>query len=213
MGARVVRSAVVSAVLVALAMGSLVGTATAASAGGRVALKAPAVFTEAWWQTAVSTAGTDTLDRCDLGPRHIAFLAGTTGGAADRECTFDNGTPILVPLINVECSTIEGNGTTAAELRACAEGFADQFTDLSLTVDGTAVGNLTNFRVQTRVFSFTAVQGNVFGIPAGTTDSVADGYWALIPPLRPGVHTISFGGSYPPGAFSTLSNYTITVRP
>jgi len=35
----------------------------------------------------------------------------------------------------------------------------------------------------------------------------------LIRPLPPGTHTISFGGSYPPGKFSTLATYTITVKP
>ena len=141
----------------------------------------------------------------------MVFLAGTTGGAATRSCTIPAGSSILVQLINVECSTAEGNGDTPAELRACARGFVEQFTDLSLTIDGVAIADLQRFRVQSPVFQFTAAEGNVFGVPAGTTRSVADGFWVLIRPLSPGTHTISFGGAYPPGPFTTFVTYTLTV--
>jgi len=119
---------------------------------------------------------------------------------------------ILIPLINVECSTAEKNGDTPAELRKCATGFADQFTDLSLTIDGTPVVDLAKFRVSSPVFTFTAAIGNVFGIPPGTTRSVADGYWVLMRPLPPGSHTISFGGAFPPGKFTPAVTYTLTVQ-
>jgi hypothetical protein len=78
---------------------------------------------------------------------HLAFLAGSSGDVADRSCTYDRLTAFLVPLINVECSTAEGNGTTAAELRICAQGIADDFTNLSLSIDGALVGGLKHFRV------------------------------------------------------------------
>ena len=141
----------------------------------------------------------------------MVFLAGTTGGAATRSCTIPAATSILVPLINVECSTAEGNADTPAELRACARGFADQFTDLSLTIDGVAVASPQRFRVHSPVFQFTAAEGNVFGVPVGTTRSVAEGYWVLIRPLSPGTHTISFGGAFPPGGFTTSGTCTLTV--
>ena len=47
--------------------------------------------------------------------------------------------------------------------------------DLSLTIDGVAVADLQQFRVHSQVFRITAADGNVFGVPAGTTRSVADG--------------------------------------
>ena len=93
----------------------------------------------------------------------------------------------------------------------CARDFADQFTDLSLTIDGVAVADLQRFRVRSPVFQYTAAQGNVFGVPAGTTRSVADGYWVLIRPLSLGTHTVSFGGAFPPGGFTTFVTYTLTV--
>ena len=199
------RLVAVTVLLVSLLLG-----ATAAVAAPPQVKKPPPPLTALWWQTFLSISG-NPLDRCDLGTGDVVFLAGTTGGAATRSCTIPADTSILVPLINVECSTAEGNGDTPAELRACARDFAEQFSDLSLTIDGVAIGGLQRFRVRSPVFRFTAAEGNVFGVPAGTTRSVADGYWVLIRPLSPGSHTISFGGAFPPGRFTTFVTYTLTV--
>jgi hypothetical protein len=168
-------------------------------------------LTAQWWQSFLAISGDDALDRCDIGSGDVVFLAGTAGGTATRSCTISSRQSILVPLINVECSTAEGNGNTPAELNKCAREFADQFSGLSLVIDGVAVSDLTKFRVGSPPFTFTAAEGNVFGIPAGTTRAVADGYWALIRPLPVGTHTISFGGAFPPGGFTTSVTYTLTV--
>jgi hypothetical protein len=201
----VLRSLALSVILASLVL----GPATASAAPPAVK-KPPPPLTALWWQTFLSIPG-NPLDRCDLGTRDVVFLAGTTGGAATRSCTIPASKSILVPLINIECSTAEGDGDTPAELRACAKDIADQFTDLSLTIDGVPVSDLLRFRVHSQVFQFTAAEGNVFGVPAGTTRSVADGFWALIRPLSPGTHTVSFGGAFPPGGFTTLATYTLTV--
>jgi hypothetical protein len=207
---RTVRSKVLRSLAVGVILAVLLLGPTAAMAAPPAVRKPPPPLTALWWQTVLSIPG-DSLDRCDLGTRDVVFLAGTTGGAATRSCTIPAGTSILVPLINVECSTVEGNGDIPAELRACARGFAEQFTDLSLTIDGVAVADLQRFRVHSPVFQFTAAPGNVFGIPAGTTRSVADGYWVLIRPLSPGTHIISFGGAFLPGGFTPSVTYTLTV--
>jgi hypothetical protein len=117
-------------------------------------------------------------------------------------------------VINVECSQLEGNGDNFSELQQCANDIVKDFTNLSLVIDGKQVADLADLRVQTGLFTFKSVEGNVFGLnPTNSTIAVADGYWALIRPLTPGTHTISFGGSYPPQNFSTSATYTITVEP
>jgi hypothetical protein len=189
--------------------GLVVRSATALAASPGVTTP-PGPLTAAWWKTFLSISG-DPLGRCDLGRDHVVFLAGTAGGTATRSCTIPAGKSILVPLINNECSTAEGDGKTPAELRACNAGIVKFFTGLSLTIDGVPIPDPFNFRVQSQPFGFNAAAGNVFGVPAGGTLSVADGYWALIGPLSPGAHTISFGGSYPPGPFTTFVTYNLTV--
>jgi hypothetical protein len=65
---------------------------------------------------------------------HVVFLGATAGRSVSRSCTLPAGTSILVPLINIECSSLEPPpffGATPAERRTCAEGFADAFTALS----------------------------------------------------------------------------------
>jgi hypothetical protein len=197
--------------ILAVALASMVFAAAPATAAPPDVNKPSPPLTAEWWQRFVAISG-NPLDRCDIGSGDVVFLAGTTGGSATRSCTISSRQSILVPLINVECSTAEGNGNTPAELNKCARDFADKFTNLSLVIDGAPVSDLTKFRVGSPVFTFTAAQGNVFGIPPGTTRSVADGYWALIRPLPAGTHTISFGGAYPPGNFTTNVTYTLTVR-
>jgi hypothetical protein len=90
-----------------------------------------------------------------------------------------------------------------------------------LKIDGTPVVPNKRFRVTSQEFSFTMAKNNPFGaapsadstvvLPA-TTSSVSDGYWALIPPLPVGTHTITFGGKYPPGKFTTEATYTLIVQ-
>jgi hypothetical protein len=184
------------------------------SSGGHLPVRVPdAGLTEAWWQTYAGLADDKAFDRCDLGSGRVLFLAGTGGGAATRSCPVPKGRSLLVPLINVECSTVEGNGSTYRELRRCVEDIADDFTAVNLTIDGVAVRHLERFRVQSGLFYFTSVEGNFLGIPAsgGPTKSVSDGYWAQVGPLRPGRHTVSFGGEWPPGQFKTTSVYHLTV--
>jgi hypothetical protein len=178
-----------------------------------------------WWQWAVSIPSpnspiTDTTgENCDVNQQgHVWFLAGTTGNPIDepvmRTCTIPEGTAILFPMINAEWSTAEGNCPNPVlpptDLRACAKSFMDGVTFLQASIDGVPLNNLQTFRAESPLFQFTAVEDNPFAIPEGTTDSVADGFWVMLPPLRPGTHTISFGGSIG-DSFSTSVEYELTI--
>jgi hypothetical protein len=128
-------------------------------------------------------------------------LGGTVspfGPSGIDSCTVKPGTKILVAASSAECSTIEGNGTTEAELRACAE-HSDVPTAPSVTVDGHAVPVK---EVETRLMNIVLPANNIFGRPAGTTGlSVGHGWVAHLDPLTPGTHTIV--GSAPTFTFAT----------
>jgi hypothetical protein len=201
-----------------LALSVIVGCVllpTAAHAASTPAVAAPRPsLTALWWKAYVSIPASE-ASRCDLGIDKVVFLGANSGGSVTRSCTLPAGTSILVPLINVECSRLEPPpffGATPAERRACAAGFADQFTDLFLTINGVPVGgDLSRFRVQSQPFAFSPVDGNLFGpIPTGTGGSVSDGYWALIGPLAPGTYDVSFGGSFS-GTPLVDTTYHLTV--
>ena len=120
------------------------------------------------------------------------------GPSGVDSCTVKPGTKIFVAASSVECSTIEGNGTTEAELRTCAEQ-GDVQTAPSVTVDGQAVPVK---EVETRLMNIVLPADNIFGLPAGTTGlSVGHGWVAHLDPLTPGTHTIV--GSAPTFTFTT----------
>jgi len=199
-----------------------------------------------WWNWAfsidTSTAGnpfTDTTGGlCNLGYQqgNLLFLVGTAGQSTDaggatgghtgdvRTCStpVPRDTSIFFPIQNTECSTLEGNGATEAELRACANGIISHVdvNSLTLIIDGVPSNQLVK-RVQSGPggFQLTVVPNNPFGVSVSqptTTLSVSDGYWALLPAntLTPGPHTITFGGvaNFPDStSFRTLVTYHIVV--
>ena len=205
--------------LTALGLTLALFTPTLANAATVEVSKPDASLTASWWQKFVAISGSNALDRCDVGTGKILFLAGTTGQPVPpRTCTTDKAKTFLVPLINVECSIVGGDAATVAELPGCAKGFADDFTDLKLVIDGQQIGNLNKLRVQA-ASTFTPVPGNVF-IPNLTkpteSEFASDGYWALIK-LNPGEHTLTFGGAYvpvpnEPPAFATEVTYHLNIK-
>lgn len=169
-------------------------------------------WSAAWWQWALSTPENQhpLKDSADCGAGQsgkVFFLGGTftavpgSGpneviGTAVRDCTIPVGQAIFFPILNGECSTLEGNGTTEAELAACAEFLADHVEDMVVTLDGRPLKNLEGYRAQSPLFEFGPLPNpNIFGLtPGATSPAVADGYYILLAPLSAGDHTIHFSG-------------------
>ena len=170
-------------------------------------------WSAAWWQWAYSLPVDHhplfgERNDCSAGQSgDVWFLGGTFTpgppdingnvlGEATRKCMVPRGTVLLIPILNAECSTIEGNGTTDAELRQCARDLVD-LTDpgsLKLTIDGIPVDNLTAYRVQSPLSTFGPLPGNnLLGQPAGvTSDFVGDGFYVMVQPQALGQHRIHF---------------------
>jgi hypothetical protein len=115
------------------------------------------------------------------------------------------------------------NGTSDADLLACATAQANHALDvgrgasLEADVDGVTLQNLPNYRAVSPPFDFTAVDGNPFSVPAGPSHAVADGFWIILTPLSPGMHTIHFAATVPfpeiKFTFQTDTTYHLMVRP
>ena len=177
-----------------LAMATLGLAAPAASAA-----PAPVKFNAdlaALWTTVFETPSAQN----SFGTGGAAFACWNLGGGTVApfgpggvdSCTVKPGTKIFVAASSFECSTIEGNGTTEAELRTCAEQ-SDAQTAPSVTVDGHAVPVK---EVETRLMNMVLPADNIFGLQAGTTGlSVGHGWVAPLDPLTPGTHTIVGTGS------------------
>ena len=170
----------------------------------------------------------DTAD-CSEGQSGPVWFLGSTfspsvgGGGeilayATRDCDVPAGKALFVPIINSEASTLEGNGTTEAELSAAAKSFQDFAQNMSCEVDGFIVQNVNAFRVQSPLYTFGPLPDNnlfqSFGLvaPAGTTSaSVADGVHIMIAPLSVGSHTIHFKGEIPAFNFFVDVTYHLNV--
>lgn len=183
-------------------------------------------WSAAWWQyvleipTGDNPAADNEGDKCGFqqqdGPAF--FLVGAfTSESVTRSCRVPAGKILVVPILNTECSTVEGEGYFGAnekELRICAGKSGDgiNVSSLKLLVDKKRVPNLYKHRVQSPVFSFTLPADNILGIadPAKLTGlAVSDGYWAIIPPLPAGNHTVHFEGTV--GTFSLDITYELEI--
>jgi hypothetical protein len=167
-----------------------VTTALGASAAGAAPPTKLAANLGALWTTVLETpdaqnpfgSGGDAFECVDLGTVVAPF--GPDGVAS---CTVGTGTRIFVAASSVECSTFEGHGSAEAELRACARS-GDAEAAPAVTVDGR---DQPVTEVETGLLPITLPEGNVFGLPAGTTgQSVSHGWVTLLDPLPPGTHTI-----------------------
>lgn len=153
-------------------------------------------------QNAFGTGGAE-FACWNIGGRTVAPAGPLPSGAPS--CTVKPGTMIFVAASSAECSTFEGNGTTEAQLRACAEQSIGPAP--SVTVDGQSVPVT---EAETPLMNIVLPADNLFSLPAGTLgSSVAAGWVAHLNPLSAGTtHTIvgSVSGSV---TFRT----TIIVKP
>lgn len=143
----------------------------------------------------------------------VWFLAGSWVGTTKLNCEVPAGKAIFVPIINGECSRIEGNGETEEELRACANDQMDCVTVTEAKVDGRKLKNLDEYRVESDIFLFKLPKDNILGLHPGSSMSVADGYWIMLEPLSKGEHEIYIHGiaELDGFTFETEMTYCITV--
>ena len=188
-------------------------------------------WSAAWWQYVLSIPVgenpvlDETGDFCGIGQSHgpVFFLAGyASDEPVTRNCTVPAGKALVVPILNVECSTVEDPpffGENGQELRTCVAEFVDGvgINTLNVVIDNKKIQDLRPFRIQSAMFDFNMPEDdNFLGLPGITSgSSVSDGYWVIIEPLAPGTHVIQFGGAFVSGpgeGFSQNITYNLTVE-
>ena len=161
-----------------------------------------AEWSEKWWKWSLAIPedsnpiSDKTGKNCAInqeGP--VWFLAGTTGGSANRECTVPSGKSILIVPLNAECSYAEFPlAKSEKELLDCArEGQND--AHLEVSIDGYKVQNLSQYRVHSGLFDVVLPERNIYGAPSGPTQAVSDGWWIISKPLTSGQHKVHFSGT------------------
>jgi hypothetical protein len=160
----------------------------------------------ALWTTVLQTpsaqnsfgTGGDAFACWNLGGTVAPFSPSPSGVPS---CTVKPGTRIFVAASSFECSTFEGNGTTEAELQACAEQ-NDAQTAPTVTVDGRPVPVT---EAETGLLHIVLPADNIFLLPAGATGlSFGHGWVSLLNPLTPGTHTIVIHRAAVPDITTTI---------
>jgi hypothetical protein len=151
----------------------------------------------------------------------VWYLAGTFGGTATRDVAVPSGKALFFPVANYFwVNTPEfGDAVWSPEQEAYARGVLAELVDtgqnLVLQIDGRAVPNVYELlRVPSDTGMCMLPDDNLYGALPGPHECVADGFWALLPPMSTGMHTIHFHGEFgaAPG-FVVDVTYHLSVGP
>ena len=176
-------------------------------------------WTAKWWQWVLSVPKSDNplIDengknsaKNQLGP--VWFLAGTLQGQVERYCIIPAHKSILFPVINVEASVAEGDGSTEKELASRVKFEMDQITEMRAMINGKNLDELKQSRIQSPLFNLTLPAGNVLGLPAQTTRMMSEGYWLFLKPLGPGKYDLYSFGSCLAGRIKIGISYHLTIE-
>jgi hypothetical protein len=180
-----------------------------------------------WWQTVFATAVEaghhPLIDGGAFGGNNrTVFLGGPVLPAGSpmvkTQITVPSGTPLVVPIITVECSVAEEppfHGEDESELRACANGLLDQVSEPYAQIDGRPVKDPQTYRVETPLFRYGPLTSdNVLGLPPGTqSDAVGAGYVLVLPPFSAGVHRITLRANVFAFDLAVNTEVVINVEP
>ncbi len=165
-------------------------------------------WTQQWWQWAFSvpfehnplvdaTGANAALNQS--GP--VWFVAGTSGGPAERTFTIPTGKSVLFPIVNYlndypcpdPAFKPEPGQTLEEFLQAGTEWYLAHVKEMKVVLDGAELQDLSSYRFTSGLFTFTgdpsltALDPCVTGTPQS---GVADGYWVMLTPLSAGKHTL-----------------------
>jgi hypothetical protein len=186
-----------------------------------------------WWQWAFSFDAANvpflnmggSVDVSAGQSGHVWFLAGESfaaGGApVTRSATVPTGISLFVPIANLvndypcpDPNFAPGPGETLEQfLQRTGNEALPNFTDLFAQIDGRPLTRLSLYRVTSALFVFTAdpaLAATLDPCITGTPQpGVSVGYWMLVTPLTPGVHTLHFGTP----SWGQDVTYILTVTP
>jgi hypothetical protein len=180
----------------------------------------------AWWQWAVSVpldedGNHPLLDEtgalCASGQEgKVWFLAGSpTSGIFTRSCTVPTGTALLIPIVNYIFCPEPNEPQTEEYARSQVSFVPGGASDLSATIDGHPVSDIQGrYFEESTLFELVLPPNSIFGGPARTYEVCIDaGYYLMVHPPSPGVHSIHFEGTLvsPLDTLDLNVTYLITV--
>jgi hypothetical protein len=212
--------------------------ATAVGAVGQGGVSANVVFgpmSAKWWKWLagqpasanpyLSTDGTNCGQAQQPGP--VFFLAGYPNGPIVREgCIIPYGKAVFFPIVNVANVKTVSTETATELWRQLKDDVRWRALSAKVWVDGRPIPGISASNplwrgcvgpergCAPRSFSIDLPQDNIFGVVDPVYDlAVADGWYALIPPLARGKHQIRWTGAatFGPGIQTQNVTYNLTV--
>ena len=131
------------------------------------------------------------------------------GGKHERECKVPAGKGILIPVLHVEFSDKEVPNASVEELSRLAKIDQDHVTSLILEINGEKIfdekyaernckcknSTAKQYRTHREEFDVVFPENVVYGVSAGPSKVVANGFYIITEPLKKGVHDIVYKGS------------------
>jgi hypothetical protein len=149
------------------------------------------------------------------------FLQSTLGGSVNRACTIPPGRPIICNVLSCELSDPElaDEEYTDKELEQGTKSALDKVDPktLNFEVDNNKIIDVDDwkeYKVQTPTSQIVLPYNSLFRTRPGLSRFAAYGFYVKLMGLKPGHHTLYFGGVIPgPGntpTFETSANYDLT---
>lgn len=168
-----------------------------------------------------------TGDKCAMGQAgNFWYLAGTFGGAVNRECDIPAGKTLVFPLINRWWMAAPEHYPDDEAIEATKPLVLDWFEQsrlntcsLTLRIDGYEVRDsfdelYDDFYILVDDPFEADLVWDVPWTEGGPMPSIGDGHYAVVTPLPPGDHVIELGGEVCGDApFSTAATYQLHVGP
>ncbi|HEY7079648.1 MAG TPA: hypothetical protein VH500_08105 [Nitrososphaeraceae archaeon] len=161
-------------------------------------------WTTKWWKWFLSMPIDDNPAYDNTGNKakanqidpNVWFLAGTTGGTAERTIIIPADKAILLPIINITTSFSENPKLkTEKDLESYVDSHMNNIVKKEAYIDGHTLFISDNHRMRSPLFTFSFPKNNLYRVQEGSTEGIGDGYWLFIKPLAQGMHTVRTFGS------------------
>jgi hypothetical protein len=174
-----------------------------------------------WWKWFLSIpkdkhpAHDKTGERAHLNQNdpNVWFLAGTTGGSAERTIVIPSDTSVFFPVINITTSYLENPSLKSEEdMSSFINGHMMEIAKKEATIDGEPILISENNRARSPLFQFSFPTNNIFGTHDGETQGIGDGYWIFLKPLHKGTHYIRTSGACMSGKVQIDTTFKLVVE-